>query len=149
MFSDAITRQPVARVLWWLVIVGAIVALPGMGLTMGLHEWTARNFGFGAHSIAIVDAAVASPLAQIGMIPMLTLIAINAPAGHRAIWFALMASLMNLALSAGELQTKYLNMLFPVDRGQYAALPTLYTVVWLIGLVVPIVALVAFGRRIR
>ena len=149
IFSDAITRQPVTRVLLWLVIAGAIVSLPGLGLTLGLHNWTESFLGFGARSIAIVDAAAASPLAQIGMIPMLTLIAIHAPAGHRAIWFALMASLMNLALSAGELQTKYLNLLFAVDRGQYSKLPTLYAVALLIGTIVPLVAIAVLGRRLR
>ncbi|MEZ5851457.1 MAG: hypothetical protein R3D68_12500 [Hyphomicrobiaceae bacterium] len=149
LFSDAITRQPVTRVLLWLVIAGAIVGLPGLGLTLGLQDWTQAMFGFGARSIAIVDAATASPLAQLGMIPMLTLIAIYAPAGHRAIWFALMASLMNLALSAGELQTKYLNLIFAVDRGHYEHLPALYTTAWLIGLVVPLVAILGIGRRVR
>ena len=149
IFSDAITRQPVTKVLLWLVIAGSIVALPGFGLTLGLNEWTERVLGLGAKSIAIVDAAVASPLAQLSMIPMLTLIAIHAPAGHRAIWFALMASLMNLALSAAELQTKYLNMLFAVDRGNYANLPKLYAIAWLVSLLVPLIAILAFGRRIR
>ena len=149
LLSHAITHQPVRRVLLWLVILGAIVSLPGWALTVGVHEWTERMFGFGARTIAIVDAATASPLVQISMIPMLTLIAIHAPAGHRAIWFALMASLMNLALTAGELQTKYLNMLWPVDRGQYDNLPTLYGAAWLIGLVVPLAAILVFGRRIR
>ena len=53
------------------------------------------------------------------MIPLLTLTAYYAPAGHRATWFALMASLMNLALVAGQLQTKYLNQLLTVGRGEY------------------------------
>ncbi len=149
LLSHAITHQPVRRVLLWLVIAGGIVGLPGFGLTVGLHEWTERMFGFGARSLAIVDAATASPLLQIGMVPMLTLIAIHAPSGYRAIWFSLMASLMNLALSAGELQTKYLNVLWPIDRGQYANLPKLYATAWLIGLIVPLVAIVVFGRRIR
>ena len=72
------------------------------------------------------------------MIPLLTLIAYYAPAGHRATWFALMASLMNLALVAGQLQTKYLNEIFVVDRGHYDALgPLLITVVG-IGFVLPV-----------
>ena len=66
-------------------------------------------FGFGARTIAVIDAATASPFAQLSMIPLLTLIAFYAPPGHRATWFALMASFMNLALVAGQLQTKYLN----------------------------------------
>ena len=40
-----------------------------------------------------------------------------------------MASLMNLALVAGQLQTKYLNEIFVVGRGQYAELgPLMITV---------------------
>ena len=67
------------------------------------------NFGFGARAIALIDAAAASPFAQLSMIPLLTLIAYYAPPARRATWFALMASLMNMALVAGQLQTKYLN----------------------------------------
>jgi hypothetical protein len=37
---------------------------------------------------------------------MLTLVAIHAPEGKKGTWFALMASLMNIALSAGGLLTK-------------------------------------------
>ena len=59
------------------------------------------------------------------MIPLLTLIAFYAPAGHRATWFALMASLMNMALVAGQLQTKYLNHVFVVERGDYGELGVL------------------------
>ena len=93
------------------------------GLTLGLANWTEQMFGFGARTIAIIDTATTSPFAQLSMIPLLTLIAIYAPAGHRATWFALMASLMNLALVAGALQTKYLNEIFVVGRGDYANLP--------------------------
>jgi hypothetical protein len=149
LFSDAITRQPVTRVLLWLVIAGALFALPGFGLTLGLHAWTERWLGLGPRSIALVDAAISSPLAQLGMIPMLTLVAIYAPKGSRALWFALMASLMNLAISAGDLTTKYLNLLLPVARGAYDKLPWLYGSVWLIGVCVPLLALLTLGRRVR
>jgi hypothetical protein len=60
-----------------------------------------------------------------------------------------MASLMNLALSAGELQTKYLNLLLPVDRGQYANLPALYALALGIGTLVPLVAILVLGKRLR
>ena len=85
-------------------------------------QWTEAMFGFGARTIAVIDAAAASPFAQLSMIPLLTLIAVYAPPGHRATWFALMASFMNLALVAGQLQTKYLNQLFVVERGAYGEL---------------------------
>jgi hypothetical protein len=83
------------------------------------------------------------------MVPLLTLIAIYAPPSHRATWFALMASFMNLALVAGQLGTKYMNWLFVVERGDYAQLPALAVTVVVIGTAVPLAAIFAFGRRIR
>jgi hypothetical protein len=148
LLSDAITRQPITRVLLWLTIIGGVLSLPTIALVMGVHEWTERMLGFGARSIALIDAAAASPLAQISMIPLLTLIAVHAPPGHRATWFALMASLMNLALVAGELQTKYLNLIFHVDRGAYGQLLDLTLVATAIGIVVPLAAILAFGSRV-
>ena len=137
--------------LFWIAIAGTILSLPNIGLVYGLHEWTEATFGFGARSIAFVDAVAASPFAQLSMIPLLTLIAYYAPAGHRATWFALMASLMNLALVAGQLQTKYLNQIFVVDRGQYDALgPLLIVVGSALGLHhLPIGAIALFGRGAR
>jgi hypothetical protein len=81
------------------------------------------------------------------MIPLLTLIAFYAPAGHRATWFALMASLMNLALVAGQLQTKYLNELFIIQRGDYSELGLLLIAAAVLGFVLPIGAILFFGRR--
>ncbi|RTL72984.1 MAG: hypothetical protein EKK41_01930 [Hyphomicrobiales bacterium] len=149
LFSDVITRRPVAQVLLWFTILGAILSLPTIGLALRVDLWTERVFGFGAHTIVLVDSAAASPLDQLSMIPLLTLVAIYAPSGHRATWFALMASLMNLALVAGTLLTKYLNLIFPVDRGDYANLPAITIAAVAIGLVVPLSAIVAFGRRLR
>lgn len=148
LLSDAVTRQPIARVLLWLIIAGAVFALPTIMLVTGVHEWTDRMFGIGPRSIALIDAAAASPLVQVSMIPLLTLIAVNAPAGHRATWFALMASFMNLALVAGDLQTKYLNQLFHVDRGAYEQLPALVFVATAIGTLVPLAFVLAFGARV-
>jgi hypothetical protein len=149
LFSDAITRKPVPLVLLWLTIVTTLLSLPSLGLTLGLSEWTERVFGFGARTIAIIDTAASSPFAQLSMIPLLTLCAIYAPKGRRATWFALMASLMNLALVAGALQTKYLNEVFVVSRGFYENLP--YIMIWAIaiGFVVPLAAIFAFGRRLQ
>ncbi|MEC9368144.1 MAG: hypothetical protein VX871_05565, partial [Pseudomonadota bacterium] len=147
LLSDAITRRPVATVLLWLTVLITVLSLTNIALVYRADLWTEETFGFGARTIAVIDAAASSPFAQLSMIPMLTLIAIHAPAGRRATWFALMASLMNLALVAGQLQTKYLNQIFSVDRGQYADLPLLVVVAVVIGFVVPVAAIIAFGRR--
>ena len=147
LFSDVITRQPIARVLLWLTILGTVLSLPTIALALRWDEWTEAVFGFGAHTIALVDTTASSPFAELSMIPALTLVAINAPAGRRATWFALMASLMNLALVAGQLETKYLNWIFAVDRGAYGHLPELTIAAVTIGLVVPLAGVLAFGRR--
>ena len=130
IFSRQLTEYSVTKTLLWIAVAGTILSLPNIALVYGLHEWTEAVFGFGARSIAIIDAATASPFAQLSMVPLLTLIAYYAPTGHRATWFALMASLMNLALVAGQLQTKYLNDIFVVGRGQYAELGPLLIWAW-------------------
>jgi hypothetical protein len=84
----------------------------------GLHEWTARLTGgvVDARFIALIDTALESPLGQIAMIPMLAWIANSAPANLKATYFAVMASFSNLALSAAQLGTKYLNQVYTVSR---------------------------------
>ena len=60
-----------------------------------------------------------------------------------------MASLMNLALVAGQLQTKYLNEVFVVSRGNYENLPYIVGICLIVGLVVPLAAIFAVGRRLQ
>ncbi len=148
VFGRQLTEYSVNGVLLWLALAGAFLSLPNIGLAYGLHHWTQENFGFGARAIAVIDTAASSPFAQLSMIPLLTLIAFYAPPGHRATWFALMASLMNLALVARQLQTKYLNQLFVISRGEYGELGLLLITVAMLGLIVPVGAIILFGRRI-
>lgn len=149
LLSDTITRQPIARTLLWLTLLGGVLAIPNLLLVFGAYHWTEATLGIGPRTIALLDTAAESPLVQISMIPLLTLIAIYAPPRHRATWFALMASFMNLALVAGQLQTKYLNQVFVVGRGSYDELPMLVVAVVAIGLAIPLTAIVALGRRVR
>jgi MFS family permease len=149
LLSDAITRVPVARVLLWLTILGGILSIPSLLLVYRVDLWTEATFGFGARTIAIIDAAAASPLAQISMVPLLTLIAIYAPPSKRAVWFALMASFLNLALIAGQLATKYLNQIFLIERGNYAELPALVVTAVILSVVIPLAAILAFGGRLK
>lgn len=149
LLSDVITRKPVPQVLLWITVLGTVLALPSLLLVFQLHHETERLFGIGARGIALLDTVATSPLVQLSMIPLLTLVAIYAPPGHRATWFALMASLMNLALVAGQLQTKYLNIIFPVGRGDYANLPSLVVAAIVISFVLPMTAIFILGRRVR
>jgi BT1 family len=148
MFSKQLTEYSVVAVLFWIAVAGTVLSLPNIGLYYGLADWTEANLGIGARTIALVDAATASPFGQLSMIPLLTLVAYYAPAGHRATWFALMASLMNMALVAGALQTKYLNQIFVVQRGDYSELGLLLITATALGLILPLAAIALFGRKV-
>jgi len=87
---------------------------------------------------------------------MLTLVAIYAPEGKKGTWFALMASLMNIAVSASGLFSKYLNKVFVLTReikengvvvtpANYDDLGILLWIVIGLGLVVPIVTIWMFN----
>jgi hypothetical protein len=147
LFSRQLTEYSVTKTLFWIVVASTLLSLPNIGLVYGLHQWTEAKLGFGARGIALVDAAAASPFVQLSMIPLLTLIAYYAPPGHRATWFALMASLMNLALVASQLQTRYLNDIFVVTRGQYGQLGPLLIWAVVLGFVIPVAAIAICGGR--
>lgn len=149
LLGGRIVRWPLGAVFFWLAVLNAAFMLPTIGMLFGLHAWTERVLGFGARTIGLVDTAFSAPMAQLAMIPMLTLIAMHAPEGRRATWFALMASLMNLALQAGAIVSRGLNAVFVVGRGDYAALPDLVITATVIGLALPLFAILAFGRRLR
>jgi len=149
LLGGRIVRWPLGMVLAGLAILGALFALPTIGMLFGLHHWTEAKFGFGARTLGLVDTALSAPLVQLGMIPMLTLIALHAPPGRRATWFALMASLMNLALQAGAILSRGLNAVFVVHRGDYAALPELVIAATVLGLALPLAAIALLGHRLR
>ena len=149
IFASAVSRMRMTTVLLWLTVAGAILALPGILLVFEGHHWTSRVLGLDARDIGIIDTAASSPLSSLSMIPLLTLIAINAPAQQRAVWFALMSSFMNLALVAGEIGTKLLNHVYVIDRGKYEELPALTVTVAIIALLVPLLAILYFRKEIE
>ncbi|MBD3789261.1 MAG: PucC family protein [Campylobacterales bacterium] len=150
--SKFIVNQSIGKILIFLVIVSTILSLPMLGLYYSLHTMV----GIDAHTVALVDTAVASPFDYIAAVLMLTLVAVYAPAGKKGTWFALMASLMNIALSVGGLLSKYLNQIFVLSReikvdgevitpANYSELGWLLWVVILIGFIVPIVTIHKFN----
>lgn len=156
VFRRFMAERSIAYVVGFLTIVGTILAVPITGMYYGLHEWTASLTGgiVDARFIALVDTALESPLVQISMIPMLAWIANSAPANLKATFFAVMASFTNLALSLGQLGTKYLNEIFVVTRGvkdqatgaiqttaDYSQLGELLIVQLLLGLIIPFSAI--------
>ena len=118
IFRRFMAENSIAYVVGFLTVAGTLLWLPNIGMYYGLHEWTAAVTGgvVDARFIALIDTALESPLGQIAMIPMLAWIANSAPDRLKATFFAVMASFTNLALSASQLSTKYLNKLFIVTR---------------------------------
>jgi hypothetical protein len=138
-------RRPVPYLIVFLSVYTTVMAMPFVGMYFGLHEWTQTQFGFGAHTIAIVDTMADSPLGQVAMIPMLAWIAKEAPKHQKATYFAVMAAFTNIALSASNLLTNYMNEIFVIQRGQYDELGLLMIAVSVIGLVLPVVTVMIFN----
>ena len=151
-----ISEYSIAYIVGALTIAGTVLALPSLGMYYGLHEWTvAHTQGVvDARFIMVVNTALESPLGQIAMIPMLAWIANSAPANLKATYFAVMASFTNLALSLGQLGTKYLNQIFIVTRevrdaatevvqvpADYSQLGDILITALLVGLVAPFLAI--------
>lgn len=163
LFRRYMGDHSITHIVAMLTVVGTVLALPTLGMYYGLHEWTAARTGgvVDARFIAIVDTALESPLGQIAMVPMLAWIARSAPDRLKATYFAVMASFTNLALSASQLGTKYLNQWFTVTRevkdpltgivsvpAHYGELGHLLITTTALGFVLPFVA-IAFIRLSR
>jgi MFS family permease len=144
VFRKTIVKRPVSFTLLWVVLAGFVLYLPTLGLFYGVHEW----LGVSARTFAFVDTTISAPLTQLLMVPMLVLIGRTAPPGAEATSFAIMASLMNLALSASQLFTEYLNDHFAVTQADYSNLGRLMIVVGIVGLV-PLLALPLLRREER
>jgi hypothetical protein len=158
IFRRFMAERSIAYVVGFLTVAGTLLSLPIIGMYYGLHEWTAQLTGglVDARTIALIDTALESPLGQIAMIPMLAWIANSAPADLKATFFAVMASFTNLALSASQLGTKYLNQLFIVTRevrdsatqaitvpADYSELGELLMAATVIGFALPMLAILA------
>ena len=139
-----IGRRSLPYLVVFLSVYSAVMMVPFIGMYYGLHEWTQSHLGFGARTIAIIDIMADSPLGQVAMIPMLAWIAKEAPQNQKATYFAVMAAFTNLALSASHLGTKYLNAIYVVERGHYSELGVLMITVILLGLILPILAVILF-----
>ena len=163
LFRRFMAERSIAYVIGFLTVIGTVLSLPIIGMFYGLHEWTAALTGgvVDARFIMLVDTALESPLGQIAMVPMLAWIANTAPEKLKATFFAVMASFTNLALSASQLGTKYLNQFFVVTRevkdsatgaikvpADYSDLGILLILVTTLGLVLPFLA-IWFVRRTR
>ncbi len=147
-----IINQSIGKVLIWMTIISTILSFPILGMFYDIHTM----IGLDARTVALVDTAIISPFDYIAGVLMLTLVAVYAPEGKKGTWFALMASLMNIALNAGGLLSKYINNIFVMTReikesgviithANYDELGVVLWIVIIVGFVVPIVAILKFN----
>ena len=156
LFRKFVAERSLAYVVGFLTVIGVFLSLPTIGMYYGLHHWTAAHTGgvVDARFIAVLDTMLESPFGQVMMIPMLAWIANSAPEKLKATFFAVMASFTNLALSASQLGTKYLNGVYTVTRevkdaatgavkvaADYSELGELLIVVLVVGTVLPFAAI--------
>lgn len=161
LFRRFMAENSIARIVIFLTLASTVLSLPIIGMYHGLHEWTAALTGgvVDARFIAIANTVLESPLGQVSMVPMLAWIANSAPPHLKATFFAVMASFTNLALSASQLGTKYLNQIYTVTRevrdatgavtvpADYSELGLLLLTVTALGLALPLAA-VALTRAL-
>ena len=145
-------KSSMTKLIVILSIAGSFFILPSIAMFYGFHEYTSKitNGLVDARFIAIFNTALESPLGQVSMIPILAWIAQSAPSHLKATFFAVLASFTNLALSASNLGTKYLNEVFVITREvktnkgdikvaeDYSELGMLLIVVCLLTLIIPI-----------
>ena len=145
-------KSSMSRLIVILSIAGAFFILPSIAMYYGFHDYTSRITGgiVDERFIAIFNTALESPLGQVSMIPILAWIAQSAPNHLKATFFAILASFTNLALSASNLGTKYLNQFFVITRevkndqgdikipADYSELGILLIIICLLTLIVPI-----------
>lgn len=147
LLARVVIERPVRQVIGLLTVIAGVLYLPTLILAHGGEQWTLRNLGFGARGIALIDEGAQSPLALLATVPLLALVAVHAPREHRATWFALIASMMSLAIVAGQLISKYLNGFFPIERGSYDNVPGLVSVVVGLSVAMPLAALIVLRPR--
>lgn len=154
LMADWMIKRSIKKIFIILTVLWAILSLPEIMLFYGIHE----TLGLSAKFVALIDTAAESPLTNLAMIPMLSLIAYYAPAHSRATWFAVAASMMNLSMMVSKLGTKYLNEIFVITRevrdevgnivtaANYSQLGDLMIIKTLWGFVVPMAVILLFFK---
>lgn len=138
ILARIMARGKIFRSLSTLTVIGIITSVPAILVYYGWHT----HLGVSARELFLVDTAFSAPLADLSMIPLGILIALSAPAKGRAMYMAVTASFMNMALLGGDLMTKGLNLMYTVTRTDYSQLGSLLLVSTGIGLGLSVIGLV-------
>jgi len=142
-----IVEQSISKVLLWLVIISTLLSLPNL-LLYYIHDTLDIDV---IKSVVYMTTTLISPFKYFAMVLILTLIAIHAPKGKRGTWFALMTSLVNIAVSTGELFNKYLFTVLEISKEakKYTHLDIFLWIVMIVGFILPIVTILIVDPKMK
>ncbi len=122
-----------------------VISLPDIIVYYGYHTL----YNINPRHIILLAAELSAPLANFMMIILGVMTARHAPDEGRVLYMSLSASLMNLALTAGDALTWVLNRKFPITRGDYSNLGNVLTYGLAISTVLSVVGLLYLKRGTR
>ena len=130
VFRKFLLSLPLRTLFFWIIIASVLLSLPTFGLIYGWYHM----LGVSPKFFAMADTLISAPLAEIGFLPLLVLVARICPDGIEATMFAVLASLMNIGLALSDLGGAALSTFFDI-RGAAENLPGNYahldTVMWI------------------
>jgi BT1 family protein len=145
-FMRWLIKTNVAKILLAITLIEVTLQLPIVGMAFGFHEWTMEHLGFGARTIALVDTVATGPFSLLSMVPLGVVCAFYAPKQNRATWFAITASISNLALVGGGIVTKILSKIYVIERGSYENVQGMMVSSLLLQLLIPLTAILFFWK---
>ncbi|MDA1208436.1 MAG: folate/biopterin family MFS transporter [bacterium] len=112
IFRKWLISIPIKKLLYWIIITSVVLSLPTLGL---VYKWY-EVLGMSPKMFAMADTLISGPLAEIGFLPLMVLVARICPKGVEATMFALLASLMNIGLAVSDLGGAWLVHAFDVHQ---------------------------------
>lgn len=137
---ETVSDSDIFKTLTVLVIVGTALSLPDILVYYNLTGSIPAKY------IILMNGAIASPIANLAMVPLGVIIAQNAPKNQKATYITVTAGMMNLALVGGNVVTELLNRVFVVTRGSYGELGIIMIYALTISTVLSILGLVLLKR---
>lgn len=135
LLSKIMAKGEILKSLTWLTVIGTVVSIPAL---LVYYHYVGAPW---VRTIFLADTAVAAPLGDLSMIPLGILIARAAPAEGRAMYMAVTASFMNMAILGGDLLTRGLNTVYTVTRTDFSQLGALLLWTTAIGLGLSVIGL--------
>lgn len=112
VFRKFLLSVPLRTLFFWIIVASVVLSLPTMGLIYGWY----KVLGISPKLFAMADTLISAPLAEIGFLPLMVLIARICPKGVEATMFALLASVANIGLAISDLGGGLLSSVFDIHQ---------------------------------